>query len=214
MKIYEDIIQRTPEWYAVKDLHLTASHASAILAEGAGLKTLIKELLADHYSSNVYEAYSSRYTNKDIERGNEFEDKARSIYQLETGNVVKQVGFIELDEHVGCSPDGLVNDDGLIEIKNLSDKVYLELLLNRKIEKKYYNQMQMQMYVSGRKWCDFFAFNPNFTDKPFFIQRVKPDIETFANLGNALKHAVTLLKEQHLILDNIMHDKQVYQKGA
>ena len=205
MKIYYDIEQRTQEWYAVKDLKFTASHASAILAEGAGLKTLIKEMLAEHYSSGEYEEYSKKYTNKDIERGNEFEDKARSIYQLETGNKVTQVGFVEMDEYVGCSPDGLVNDNGLIEIKNLSDKVYLELLLSGKIEKKYFNQMQMQMYVTNREWCDFFAFNPNFTDKPFFIQRVKPDLETMANLGNALKHAIVLLKEQHKILENIIH---------
>ena len=189
----------------MKDLKFTASHASAILAEGAGLKTLIKEMLAEHYSSGEYEEYSKKYTNKDIERGNEFEDKARSIYQLETGNKVTQVGFVEMDEYVGCSPDGLVNDNGLIEIKNLSDKVYLELLLSGKIEKKYFNQMQMQMYVTNREWCDFFAFNPNFTDKPFFIQRVKPDLETMANLGNALKHAIVLLKEQHKILENIIH---------
>lgn len=204
MKIYKDIKQQTPEWYAVKDLKFTASNASTILAEGAGLKTLIKELLADHYSSNNFEEYSNRYTNKDMDRGNEFEDKARAIYEFETGNTVEQVGFIEINEYIGCSPDGLVGDDGLIEIKNHSDKVYLELLLTDKIDKKYINQMQMQMYVSGRKWCDYFGFNPNFTDKPFYLKRIYPDKDTFAHLDTALPQAVKQLKEQKEKLDKIM----------
>lgn len=204
MKVYYDIEQGTEEWFEVKDLKFSASNASTILAEGAGLKTLIKDMLAEHYSSGNYEEYSNKYTNKDMERGKEFEDKARSIYCLEVGEEVEQVGFIEMNEHVGCSPDGLVGEDGLIEIKNFSDKVYLELLLSDKIEKKYFNQMQMQMFVSGRKWCDFFVFNPNFKEKRFYLKRVYPDAETFANLDSALKNATKQLLEQKAILDNIM----------
>ena len=125
-------------------------------------------------------------------------------YEFETGNTVTQVGFIELSDVVGCSPDGLVGDDGLLEIKNFSDKVYLELLLTGKIEKKYYNQMQMQLYVTGRKWCDYFVFNPNFIDKPYYMVRVYPDKDTFAHLDSALKSAKEQLYEQKKILDAIM----------
>lgn len=204
MKIYTDIEQGTEEWYEIRKLKFTASHASTILAEGAGLKTLIKEMLAEYYSSGNYEQYSNKYTNKDMERGNEYEDTARSIYQLETGSNVEQVGFVELDEHIGCSPDGLVGKDGLIEIKNHSDKVYLELLLTGKIDKKYLNQMQMQMYVTGRKWCDYFGFNPNFTDKPFYLKRIYPDLDTMAHLSTALPQAVKMLVEQKAELDKII----------
>lgn len=204
MKIYKDLEQNTQEWFDVRDLKFTASNASTILADGAGLKTLIKEMLAEHYSSGNYEQYSNKYTNKDMERGHEFEDKARMTYEFETGNSVEQVGFVEMDKHIGCSPDGLVGKDGLVEIKNFSDKVYLELLLTDKIDKKYYNQMQMQMYVTGRKWCDYFVFNPNFTDKPFYLKRVLPDTTTMEQLSEILPQAVKQLKEQKAILDKIM----------
>ena len=137
-----------------------------------------------------------------MKRGNEFEDKARTIYELETGNTVKQVGFVEIDEHEGASPDGLVGDEGLIEIKNHSDVVFTELALTRKIDPKYVAQMQMQMYVTGRKWCDYFGFNPNF-DPCFVLIRVKPDPEAFEKLSEALPYAKNLLKQEKAKLDEI-----------
>ena len=208
MIIYEDIEQRTDEWYRIRDLKFTASHASTILAEGAGLKTLIKEILADHYSSKTYEEFSDKYTNNNIERGNEFEDKARTIYEMEVCLPVKQVGFVEMSDHVGCSPDGMVGDEGLVEIKNHNDKYYVNLLLTNKIEKKYYNQMQMQLYVTDRKWCDYFAFNPNFPEKPFVLIRVYPDEITFGKLRNALERATNDLLEQKKIIDDVINERR------
>ena len=143
MKIYETLEQGTPEWHKIKQLKFTASHASTIMAMGKGVKTLIKQMLAEYYSSQNYEEYSGIYRNEQMKRGNDFEDKARIIYELETGNKVKQVGFVETDEYEGASPDGLVGDCGLIEIKNHSDVVFTELALTKKIDPKYVAQMQM-----------------------------------------------------------------------
>lgn len=202
MKVY-NFEQNTPEWYEVRKLKFTASNASTIMAMGAGLKTLIGEMLADYYSSGEYEEFSAKYTNSQMERGHKFEDKARAIYELETGSKVKQVGFIELDEYIGCSPDGLVGEDGLIEIKNPSDKVFLDQIETKKIKKEYLDQMQFQMFVTNRQWCDYFAFNPNFT--PSFIKiRVERDPDTQLKIVEALKSAVDILLDRKSKLDKYM----------
>lgn len=202
MKVY-NFEQNTPEWYKVRELKFTASNASTIMAMGAGVKTLIGEMLADYYSSGEYEEFSAKYTNSQMERGHKFEDKARTIYELETGNKVKQVGFVELDEYIGCSPDGLVGEDGLIEIKNPSDKVFLDQIETKKIKKEYLDQMQFQMFVTNRQWCDYFAFNPNFT--PSFIKiRVERDPDKQMQIAEALKSAVAILKERKNKLDSYM----------
>ena len=120
MRIYF-MEQRSPEWYEMRKLKLTASDASTILAMGKGVDTLIGEKLSEYYSSGNYAEYSDAYTNKHIQRGVEFEDKAKRIYELETGLSVEDVGLVTYTDYIACSPDGLVGDDGLIEIKNHSD---------------------------------------------------------------------------------------------
>lgn len=184
--------QRSEEWFKVKLLHFTASHANTIRANGAGLKTLCKKMITEYYSSGENEAYVNAYTNAHMDRGNGWEDIAREIYQLETGEDVTQVGFVELNEHVGCSPDGLVGEDGLIEIKNLSDNVFVDLSLTGKISKEHYDQMQMQLYVTGRKWCDYFVFNPNFNPN-YQLFRVKPDMEAINEIKQGLESGKAIL---------------------
>lgn len=202
MKIY-DFEQRSPEWYEIRKAKFTASDANTILAMGKGLQTLVNKKLAEYYSSGNFEEYTTTYTNKNIDRGVKFEEQARSIYELETGQSVKQVGFVEENEYLGCSPDGLVGENGLIEIKNHNDEVFLKLLEDRKIEKKYLDQMQMQMYVTGRKWCDYFGFNPNYS--PCFVRiRVNADVETFKSLDEAIKYATTLFINRKNQLDKIL----------
>ncbi len=207
MKIYTDIAQGSPEWYEVKKLKFTASNASTILARGRGVNTLIKQMLAEYYSSGNYEEYCAKYKNANMQRGNDYEDKARAVYELETGGKVIQVGFIESDEYEGCSPDGLVNDDGLLEIKNPSDERFLQLILDEKIDKEYLDQMQMQMFVSKRAWCDFFAFNPNF--KPcYFLRRIHALEEVQIALAESLKEAKEKLISKKRILDSKLERRQ------
>ena len=199
MKIY-NMEQGSKEWHDIRKLKFTASNATTIMAMGQGVKTLIKQMLAEYYSSANYPDYTAKYENVHIRRGHEYEDKARQIYSLETGYKVTVVGFIEADEHEGCSPDGLVEDDGLLEIKNLSDNAFLELVLTDKIEKKHIDQMQMQLYETGRKWCDYFAFNPNFTPC-YYKRRIYPDLETFERLSYGLSYAKKALIVQKDKLD-------------
>lgn len=204
IKVYsvDEIEQGSKAWHDLRCLKFTASNASTIMANGKGLETLVKEMIADYYSSQQFDEYSGKYKNDNMQRGNDFEQMARTFYTLETGKSVEQVGFIESDEYVGCSPDGLVDDDGLIEIKNHSDKVFVELMTTKKIDPKYRAQMQMQMYVTGRKYCDYFAFNPNF--KPsFYMKRVYPDPMEFKRIEAGLETGIKLIKASKEVLDKI-----------
>ena len=195
MKIH-DMEQASPEWFKVRQLKMTASHAQAIASQGKGLETYITELLAEYFSNAEKEHYSNEHT----ERGNELEPQARGIYELETGNFVEEVGFIEYNEYAGVSPDGLVNNDGLLEIKCPSDKVYMQQLLNNKVPSVYEWQMQYQMLATGREWCDYFVYNPNF--KQSFIKiRVHKDEEKQAKLIKGLEVGQKKIEKALKVLD-------------
>ena len=198
-----DIKQGTDEWHRAKNLKLSASKATAIMANGKGLKSLVRELLTKHYSSGAHQAYTNEFSNRHIERGNEYEASARMIYELETGNKVTEVGLVEMGEYVAVSPDGLVGEEGLLEIKNINDKDFLELIINKKIDSNHRNQMQMQLYVTGRKWCDYFVFNPNFNPN-YFMVRIYPDMEEFSRLIAGIKHGEQLIRTEKAMLDKIL----------
>lgn len=190
MKVYKELIQQTPEWYEVRKLKMTASHASAIIANGKGLNTYINNLIEEYCCLNDTDGYVS----DDMARGVLLEDQARTLYELENNVTVEQVGFIELDEFVGVSPDGLVGEDGLIEIKNHNNSVFIDLLLSEKIDKKYYDQIQMQLYVTGRKWCDYVGYNANI--KPYkFVKRIMPDAQAFKAIEKGLETGRELIKK-------------------
>ena len=100
---------------------------------------------------------------------------------------------MEENEYVGVSPDGLVGEDGLIEIKCPQDKTYTQYLLDGKIKPEYYSQMQMQMFITERLWCDYVVYNPNFK-KSITIQRVYPDKEEIKRIADGLAKGVEMIK--------------------
>lgn len=195
--------QGSKEWHDIRKMKFTASNANAIIANGKGLSSLVDEMLLKHYSSEAFEEFTGNFKNPHMQRGNDYEDKARMIYELETSHTVEQVGFIELDNYIGISPDGLVGKKGLVEIKCLSDKVFFQLLIDKKIDQKHLDQMQMQMFVSERDWCDYFAFNPNFD--PCYIKiRVKKDIEVHKKLVDGLTNGKKILIERKAKYDKLL----------
>jgi len=184
MKIYKELLQGTPEWFDIRKGKVTASKAQAIASNGKGLETYINEVVSEYFSSAEKEHYSNIHT----ERGHELEPVARSMYELMNNVVVDQIGFCEYNEFVGCSPDGLVGDDGMIEIKCPDDKTYFNLLMNEKIDNAYIWQCQMNMLILERKWCDLVFYNPNF-EKSMKIFRLEPDKEMFSRLKEGFAKA-------------------------
>jgi len=198
---FHNLEQQTPEWFELKNGHpLSASKAQAIATAGKGLETLVMDYLTKKYSSGEDEGFRG---NKETARGNELEPIARSIYELDQGVKVEEVGFItnsKISDMAGVSPDGLVSTDGMLEIKALSDDVYTKKLAGFgekgeiKIDSGHLWQMQMQMLFAERKWNDYMVYNPNFT-KSFFITRVSADPVQFQKLLTGIKIGEALYKK-------------------
>ena len=189
MKIY-NFEQRPDEWYAIRRGKMSASNAETIIANGKGLETYIYNLMAEYYSS----AEKENYINADMQRGIDLEPEAKIEFQFYTGLDIKEVGCVELNEYILASPDGLIGDDGLIEIKCPNDSIYFKLLLSNNIKPEYIAQMQMQMYVTDRQYCYFVSYNPNF-EKSLYIKKINRDEEMIEKLKKGLERGTQLIKE-------------------
>ena len=192
MKIY-NFEQGTEEWFSIKKLKFSASDATAIGNKGAGLETLIKKKVLE----TIVEK-KDNYTDEHIERGNELEPIARAKYEFEKGVEVLEVGFIEYNDYCGCSPDGLVNQDGGIEIKARNDEKHFDFILGSKLDSGTDWQIQMSLFITGRKWWDFISYNPNFKQSIVII-RIYPDEERQLKIKEGIDYAVKKLKQ---ILEN------------
>ena len=190
MKYYYEVEQRSDEWFQAKMGKMSASNADTILANGKGLETYIYSLMAEYYSKGE----KVHYTNADIERGILLEPEAKIEFEFYTGLEVREVGYVELNEYILASPDGLIGDDGLIEIKCPNDSIYFKLLLSNNIKPEYIAQMQMQMYVTDRQYCYFVSYNPNF-EKSLYIKKINRDEEMIDKLKKGLERGTQLIKE-------------------
>lgn len=189
MIVHDKVEQGSLEWFNLRLGRFGSTDAQSISANGKGLETLCYKKAAER-ETGIFE---DDYTNPDLERGKEQEDTARSLYELQTGQFVTQVGYVELDEYTGGSPDGLVGDDGLIEIKCQKPSVYIKTRHSRKPDSKYMWQMQHLMYITDRKWCDFVVYNEHFED--LVIIRVERDEKKIQKIKDGLVEGIKKIKE-------------------
>lgn len=154
--------QRSDEWFAARLGKVTASRIADIMATtrsgyAASRKNYMTELLCERLTGQREEKYS----NAAMQRGTDLEAKARAVYQLETGELVEETGFIDHPKIVmsGASPDGLVGSDGLIEIKCPNTATHLDFIQTNTPKREYLLQMQWQMACTGREWCDFVSYD-------------------------------------------------------
>jgi putative phage-type endonuclease len=130
------------------------------------------------------------YSNAAMEWGTKTEPQARVAYEVKSGNFVDQVAFCNhpLIEWFGCSPDGLVNDMGLVEIKCPNSTTHWEYFKSKKPPNKYFIQMQAQMSVTGRDWCDFISFDPRMPDRSqLLVVQVPRDEEFIETMETEIK---------------------------
>ena len=135
--------------------------------------------------------------------GTEKEPEARQIYAFLIGTDVDEVGFIHHPDVAmfGCSPDGLVGADGLVEIKCPSSSTHIETLLSEAVPGKYVLQMQTQMACTGRAWCDFVSYDPRMPgDMQCFISRTPRDEDMIAMI---VKEAGVFLSEVDAWVDQL-----------
>ena len=169
--------QGSEEWFAVKCGKISASHFSEVLSKKPGRVTYMRKVAAERQYGISHESYS----NKAMKSGIEGEPKARAYYDGLFGPV-EQVGFVELNDYVGCSPDGLVGDYGLVEIKCPHPSTHVKYVAGKKMPSDYVAQVQGQLWVTGRKWCDFVSFLPHAKKgNPFWHIKVERD-EKYINV--------------------------------
>jgi putative phage-type endonuclease len=190
------IEQRSPEWFQQRLGKATGSRISDIVAKtksgySASRANYMAQLVVERMTNKQAESYS----NAAMEWGTEQEPLARAAYEAEVDVLVEEVGMIDHPtvEMSGASPDGLVGDEGLVEIKCPTTATHIDTLMGEQAPKKYYDQMQWQMACTGRKWCDFVSFDPRMPEGlQLFVKRVERDDEYIAMLESEV---ATFLQE-------------------
>ena len=174
--------QRSEEWYEARKGRITASNFDQIITRLGKKSASIHGAIAVVMAQRLTGKYDlAEVDGKEpprvyyMERGTSLEDQAREAYELETLTKVEEVGFIPYLEHFGCSPDGLVGSDGMIEIKCQGAKEHM-LALRNGWNQKYKPQIQGSLYMTCRKWCDFVSYHPAF-GLDLIIDRVHRDDE-------------------------------------
>lgn len=197
-----DLEQQSKEWFKLRtEYPFTASNSTAIKSAGAGLNSLVRNKLAERYST----AEKIRYSNQHTDRGNELEPQAKSLLELKKGIEIRQVGFVtnEKYKYAGCSPDGIA-DEILIELKAPSDEVYIEYLLNNdKLKKQYENQVQHQLMITEKEKALLVAYNPNFKQSMIIIE-IERDEKIIEEIKMGLGKAEKLWEEKINKLDKIL----------
>jgi putative phage-type endonuclease len=182
------IEQGTPEWHELRRGKVTASSVADILAKTkTGASASRQNYLIELALQRITKTIQPSYTNDAMAWGTATEPQARVAYEVKTGNFVDQVPFIDHPtiKWFGCSPDGLVDKDGLLEIKCPNSATHWEYFKAKEPPKKYFIQMQAQMSVTGAKWCDFVSFDPRMPERSqLLVVNVPRDYE-FINYMNA-----------------------------
>lgn len=185
------IIQRSPEWFAARCGSLGASQLADALAKtksgwGASRANLRAKLVVERLTGQQEESFTSAAMQWGVDK----EEEARIAYSFLTGRNVVEVGLYKHPTIVGthASPDGLVDDDGCIEIKCPNSATHIETLKSNLVAHKYLLQMQWQMRCADRQWCDFVSFDPRMPNHlMLYIQRVQRDDDMLATLESEVR---------------------------
>lgn len=194
------ILQGTPEWYAERVGKVTASRIADLTAKtktgyGASRANYLAELIAERLTG----AKAESYINAAMQHGIDTEPQARGAYEFYADVEVVQVGFIAHPTiaMAGASPDGLVGDAGLVEIKCPNTSTHIETLLGGLVPDKYIKQIQWQLACTSRQWCDFASYDPRMPESMrLFIHRVERDNELIAQLEKEVREFLAELSSK------------------
>jgi len=201
--IVHDMSQGSDDWFQYRAGRPTASNFKMLVTStglaSKSMKGYAMQLAADKYAGKALDGFSG---NQYTDRGTELEPFARKYYEFEKDCDVVETGFITDDlNQYGASPDGLVDDNGLVEFKCQIAKKHIETLLyfdkHDKCPPDYVPQVQGQMHIIEREWCDLVFFHP---DLPTLVIRQFPDAKVIDTLKSQL---MAVIAERNLILKTI-----------
>lgn len=197
-----NIEQKSDEWFKKRLGVLTASRLSRVInvkGEITNTKQIAEELANEIITGNI-----NKITTNAMERGSNLESEARNEFEKATNMKVVETGiFIANDNSCGGSPDGLINDDGIIEIKCCLEKKHLENIKdikNNKCPDSYKAQIQGNLYFTNREYCYFIAYNPDIKENQFAYCKIYKDNNYITKIKNAILQ-VEKQKQQILQLE-------------
>jgi putative phage-type endonuclease len=177
--------QGSEEWFTIRIGKVTASRVADVIAKTkTGYSATRDNYMAQLVCERLTGQKGDSFSNAAMQHGTETEPLARLSYEVTQNVLVDEVGFVPHPtiEMAGASPDGLVGDDGLLEIKCPNTATHIDTLLSQTVPGKYNTQMQFQMACTGRKWCDFVSFDNRLPEElQLFVMRVPRD-EVFIRL--------------------------------
>lgn len=200
MKIYY-CSQRSKEWYDLRCGKITASNFHCMLGNSWTSHSYILEKAMERLTGKCVQ---HRFWTEDLQRGIDLEPVACREYELVTGNKVVHVGFIEHDENIGSSPDGLVGTEGGVEFKCPNEKNFWMLERNPRVCPQHYTQCQFNMWVSKRAWWDYVNYAT--MEKPIII-RVQRDEEYIRMLSERADEVNELIDKYGKKLYNTVQPK-------
>ena len=182
----DDAQQGTDAWRQLRVGKVTASRVADLIAKtksgwGASRANYMAELIAERLTGTP----ASSFTNAAMQWGTDTEPQARAAYEFFTDAQVVEVGLVPhpFIADSAASPDGMVGDVGLVEIKCPNTATHIDTLLGQKVPAKYETQMQWQMACTEREWCDFVSFDPRMpAHLQMFVKRVDRDYDRIAEL--------------------------------
>ena len=208
--------QNNAQWYGARLFHFTSSELHKLLTKpklGEGVSKTAETYIYDKIAEELTNGTCLDYTQIDTKEtrwGHDCEPAAREAYEKATGAKVDLCGFIEYSPSFGGSPDGLVGDDGGIEIKcPYNSAVHARYLMMRKAEDlkalkpEYYAQIQGNLLVTGRKWFDFVSYDPRVQNPAFqlMILHIPRDEKMITEIVEAISRATKYRDE---LLRNLM----------
>lgn len=204
--------QRSIDWFTARCGHVTASRIADMMAKtksgpSASRANYQAQLIAERLTGNVEQSYN----NSAMQWGTDTEPQARAAYEFLHDATVVECGFIlhPTIAYAGASPDGLVGDKGLIEIKCPNTSTHIATLRGSEIDRKYILQMQWQMACTEREWCDFASYDPRLPiEMQTHVRRVNRDDDLIAEIETELTTFLAEIDAAVAELDN------TYRKAA
>ena len=182
LEIFE-VPQGSPEWFELRRGLPTSSEFAAIMANSSdrkGRASYMRRLAGEIITGDIAEMFANGLP-APMRRGQEQEDEARRTYSLITDNVVRRIGFArDLDKGAGCSTDGLIGEDGVLELKSMRADLLIETIEKDEFPNAHYWQCQGALWILRRQWCDLAIYCPKM---PLFIKRVVRDEDKCAKLA-------------------------------
>jgi len=186
--------QMSEAWFDVKRGKISASHLAQVKCCGKGRDDYMKKLIYERTYNVTYHGVCT----PDMQTGINREADARRLYEWTTKTAGQQVGFIEVSDYLGCSPDGLVGKDGMLEIKCPKKTTHERTLKSKKLPSTYKAQVQGQLWIADRQWCDFVSYCPEMEKEidEIIIIRVDKDEKYVKMLKAATEQFIIELKEK------------------